>query len=91
VVRSRPGAAGTATIGVPDGSFIVVSVAEGGDGAVRLGRDAPPSESIDQRGVSFPAGSWLRFDVPRLGDGSAFGVQLILPSASTARICGPPG
>jgi hypothetical protein len=90
VVRSRPGAAGTATIGVPDGSFIVVSVAEGGGGAVRLGRDAPP-DSIDQRMVSFPAGSWLRFDVPRLGDGSAFGVQLILPIASTARICGPPG
>jgi len=90
VVRSRPGSAGTATLGIPDGSFIVVSVAEGGDGAVRLGRDAPP-DSFDQRVVSFPAGSWLRFDVPRLGDGSAFGVQLILPSGSTARICGAPG
>jgi hypothetical protein len=90
VVRSRPGSAGTATFGVPDGSFILVSVAEGGNGAVRLGRDAPP-DSIDQRGVSFPAGSWLRFDVPRLGDGSALGVQLVLPSGSTARVCGPPG
>jgi hypothetical protein len=90
VVRSRPGSAGTATFVVPDGSFILVSVAEGGDGAVRLGRDAPP-DSIDQRVVSFPAGSWLRFDVPRLGDGSVFGVQLVLPIGSTARICGPPG
>jgi hypothetical protein len=90
VVRSRPGSAGTATFGVPDGSYILVSVAEGGDGAVRLGRDAPP-DSIDQRVVSFPAGSWLRFDVPRLGDGSAFGVQLILPIGTTTRICGPPG
>jgi len=90
VVRSRAGSAGTATFGVPDGSFILVSVAEGGDGAVRLGRDAPP-DPIDQRVVSFPAGSWLRFDVPRLGDGSAFRVQLVLPIGSTARICGPPG
>jgi len=90
VVRSRAGSAGTATFGVPDGSFILVSVAEGGNGAVLLGRDATP-DAIDQRVVSFPADSWLRFDVPRLGDGSVFGIQLVLPIGSSARICGPPG
>jgi hypothetical protein len=88
LVRSTAGSAGTVTLRVPEASFVLVMVAEGGDGTVRLGRDAPP-DAFDQLGVSFPAGRWLRFDPPRLGDGSMFGVQLVLPAGSTARICGP--
>jgi hypothetical protein len=88
IVGSMPGSNGTVTLSVPDGASVFVSVAEGGYGAVRLGRDAPP-DPFDERGVSFPAGSWLRFDAPPLGDGSVFGLQFILPAGSTARLCGP--
>ncbi len=88
IVGSMPGANGIVTLSVPDGASLFVSVAEGGYGAVRLGRDAPP-DPFDERGVSFPAGSWLRFDAPPLGDGSVFGLQFILPAGSTARLCGP--
>jgi hypothetical protein len=88
VVESMAGSAGSVTLSLPDGSAVLVSVAEGGNGAVRLGREAPP-DPLDERGVAFPAGSWLRFQVPPLGDGSVFGLQFALPAGSTAHICEP--
>jgi hypothetical protein len=88
VVRSMAGSAGSVTLSVADGSSVIASVAEGGNGVVRLGRDAPPDQ-FDQRGVAFPPGAWLRFEVPPLGDGSVFGLQFVLPAGSTTRLCGP--
>jgi hypothetical protein len=86
LIESAAGSAGTVTLSVVDGSSVLASVAEGGAGAVRLGRDAPP-DPFDERGVAFPAGSWLRFEVPPLGDGSVFHLQFVLPAGSTARFC----
>jgi len=86
VVLSMAGSAGTVTLRVADGSSVLASVAEGGNGAVRLGRDAQP-DPFDERGVAFPAGTWLRFEVPPLGDGSVFGLQFVLPAGSTAQFC----
>jgi len=86
VVQSMAGSAGTVTLSLADGSAVVASVAEGGNGAVRVGRDAPP-DGFDERGVAFPPGAWLRFEVPPLGDGSVFRLQFLLPAGSTTRFC----
>ena len=88
VVESVAGSAGSVTLSVADGSSVLASVAQGGGGAVRLGRDAPP-DPFDERGVTFPPGGWLRFEVPPLGDGSVFGLQFVLPAGSSARLCRP--
>jgi hypothetical protein len=90
LLHSEVRSAGSVTFSVAEGSSILITVNDGGDGFVRLGRDAPPSP-INQLALSYPPGAWLRFDTPRQGDGSVFGVQLVLPGGSLTQICGAPG
>ncbi len=68
-----------------DGTSVDVLTVGGGTGALRLGRDAPPV-SNNQATVDFPDGSWVAIDVPRLGDGSVFTLQLLFPSGAGAAV-----
>ena len=75
----------TATLEMGDGTAVDVMTVGGGSGALRLGRDAQPVSS-DQASVDFPDRSWAAINVPRLGDGSVFTLQLLFPPGVEAAV-----
>jgi hypothetical protein len=79
------GPAATATFTVPGGDRLRVTAEDELHGSVAIGKDRPPSRSID---LSVPAGATADVAIPDLGDGSMFGVKVSLPSASgTTTVC----
>jgi hypothetical protein len=71
----------TATFTVPGGDRLRVSATDALQGSVAIGRERPPSRTID---LDVAAGATADVVVPDLGDGSSFALRLGLPSAAGA-------
>jgi hypothetical protein len=71
----------TATFTVPGGNRLRVSATEALEGSVAIGKERPPSRTID---LDVAAGAAADVVVPDLGDGSSFALRLGLPSATGA-------
>jgi hypothetical protein len=70
---------------VPGGDRLRVTAEDKVDASVAIGKDRPPSRTVD---LPLAAGSAEDVVVPDLGDGSMFGLKLSLPSAGgTTTIC----
>jgi len=71
----------SATFTVPGGERLRVAATDALAGSVAIGKDRPPSRTID---LGVPAGGTTDIVVPDLGDGSSFALGLELPSATGA-------
>jgi hypothetical protein len=74
---------------VPGGDRLRVTATDTLEGSVAIGKDRPPSRTID---LEVPAEGTKDVVVPDLGDGSSFALRLGLPSstgATTVCLVGP--
>lgn len=70
-----------------DGASVAVLTDGGGSGAVSLGREWRP-DPLDRAITAYPDRTWTAIAVPRLGDGSTFTLQLLLPpKVKAAAVC----
>ena len=73
------GPAAAAMFTVPGGDRLRVTATDALTGSVAIGKDRPPSRTID---LAVTAGATRDVVVPDLGDGSSFALRLGLPSAT---------